>query len=101
MYFTSLNTLNYSQTPASQTSSATVISSVFIQLAFAFGVAITALLLEGIALMRGVEVGVAEMQTVFFILASIAAISLIPLLGFSKQVGDDVSGHVAKVKPSL
>lgn len=101
MYFTSLNTLNYSQMPAAQVSSATVIGSVFIQLAFAFGVAITALLLEGLSFARGVEVGVPEMQTVFFILSGVAALSLIPLLSFSKQVGDDVSGHVAKVKPSL
>ncbi|MFT6657918.1 DHA2 family efflux MFS transporter permease subunit [Maritalea sp.] len=97
MYFTSLNTLTFTQTTDEHTSSATVLSSVSIQLAFAFGVALTALLLEGLAFVRGVEVGVAEMQIVFFILAAITVVSLLPLFGLSKQVGDDVSGHVAKI----
>ena len=101
MYFTSLNTLTFTQTTPAHTASATVISSVSIQLAFALGVAITALLLEGIAFARGVEVGVAEMQIVFFILAGITVLSLLPLFALSKQVGDDVSGHVAKTQTPI
>jgi EmrB/QacA subfamily drug resistance transporter len=97
MYFTSLNTLTFTQTPQEDTGSATVISSVLIQLGFAFGVALTALLLEGIGLVRQVEVGIPEMQTVFFILAFVCALSLLPLIKLSKQVGDEVSGHKAKV----
>ncbi|MGJ8528349.1 DHA2 family efflux MFS transporter permease subunit [Maritalea sp.] len=96
MYFTSLNTLTFTQTPSDLSGSATVISSVSIQLAFAFGVAFAALLLEGLAFVRGVEVGVAEIQTTFLILAVLTFLSLIPLLGLSKQVGDEVSGHIGK-----
>lgn len=97
MYFTSLNTLTFTQTPQEDTGSATVISSVLIQLGFAFGVALTALLLESLGMVRQVEVGVPEMQTVFFILAFVCALSLLPLIKLSKQVGDEVSGHKAKV----
>ena len=96
MFYTSLNTLTYTQTPDEQSGSATVISSVSIQLAFALGVAFAALLLEVVALIRSVEVGVAEMQFVFFVLAAITIVAIFPILGLSKQVGDDVSGHKAK-----
>ncbi len=96
MFYTSLNTLTYTQTPDEQSGSATVISSVSIQLAFALGVAFAALLLEVVALIRNVEVGVAEMQFVFFVLAAITIVAIFPILGLSKQVGDDVSGHKAK-----
>ena len=96
MFYTSLNTLTYTQTPDEQSGSATVISSVSIQLAFALGVAFAALLLEVVALIRNVEVGVAEMQFVFFVLAAITIVAIFPILGLSKQVGDEVSGHKAK-----
>ncbi|MCF4098053.1 MFS transporter [Maritalea mediterranea] len=99
MFYTSLNTLTFSETPEHQSGSATVISSVSIQLAFALGVAFAALLLDVFSLINGTEVGVREMQLAFFVLAAITAMTMWPILGLSKQVGDDVSGHKAKVKP--
>jgi EmrB/QacA subfamily drug resistance transporter len=101
MYYTSLNTLTFAETPESQSGSATVISSVSIQLAFALGVAFAALLLDVFSMINGSEVGVREMQLAFFILAAITAMAMIPILGLSKQVGDDVAGHKAKAKPVL
>lgn len=96
MFYTSLNTLTYTKTPDEQSGSATVISSVSIQLGFALGVAFAALLLDAFAAMRGVEVGVTEMQMVFFVLAAITLAAIVPIFSLSKQVGDDVSGHVSK-----
>ena len=96
MFYTSLNTLTYTKTPDEQSGSATVISSVSIQLGFALGVAFAALLLDAFAAIRGVEVGVTEMQLVFFVLAAITLAAIFPIFGLSKQEGDDVSGHVTK-----
>ncbi len=73
-----------------------MISSVSIQLGFALGVAFAALLLDAFAAIRGVEVGVTEMQLVFFVLAAITLAAIFPIFGLSKQEGDDVSGHVTK-----
>lgn len=97
MYYTSLNTLTFTETPDHQSGSATVISSVSIQLAFALGVAFAALLLDVFSLINGAEVGVKEMQFSFFILAGITALAMLPILGLSKQVGDEVAGHRAKL----
>jgi len=93
MYFTSLNTLSFTETPSEQTSSATVISSVTIQLAFALGVAFAAIILELMAHFGTGEVGVREMQIAFFVMASISFFAIGPLLKYNRNVGDDVSGH--------
>jgi len=96
LQFTSLNTLCYADVPTEDLSSATSFVNVVQQLALSSGVAVAAMVLDGLRMAEGrTELIARDFSVAFVVIAVIAGISAVMFLRLRPDAGADVSGHRA------
>jgi len=96
LQFTSLNTLCYADVPTEDLSSATSFVNVVQQLALSSGVAVAAMVLDGLRMAEGrTELIARDFSVAFVVIAVIAGISAVMFLRLRADAGADVSGHRA------
>lgn len=95
-FFTSSNTLSYSDIEDSQASQATSIVSVAQQISLALGVATAAAILEIRALFSGSHLALEDFHIAFFAVAALCLTALPSLLNLPRNAGASVSGHGRK-----
>jgi hypothetical protein len=96
LQFTSLNTLAYAEIPHGAMSGASALQSMVQQIAFAFGIALGAVILSLSATARGAgpnAIAVVDFQIAFVVVALFTAASLPSLQTLAHDVGDEVSGY--------
>ncbi len=93
LFFTSLNSLTFSETPTDDIGPANAMLAVSQQLSSALGVALAATILELSAAARGTEVATADFRIALFAIAGICAFSVAPLFYLRANAGSEVSGH--------
>ena len=99
LQFTSLNTLAYAEIPHGGMSNASALQSMVQQIAFAFGIALGAVVLSLSATLRGVgpnAIGVVDFQIAFVVSALFTAAAIPSLRTLAQDVGDEVSGYSAR-----
>ena len=92
-FFTSSNTLSYSDIEDAQASQATSITSVAQQASLALGVACAASILEIRSLFSGSTLSLADFHVAFFVVAALSLTALPSLFALPRNAGDSVSGH--------
>lgn len=92
-FFTSSNTLSYSDIEDSQASQATAITSVAQQASLALGVAAAAAILEIRGLFSGTTLQLADFHVAFFVVAALSLTALPSLFALPRNAGETVSGH--------
>lgn len=100
MFFTSANTLVFAEIDDRDASQATAISAVTQQISIALGVAVAGLLLEAHMIATGEPIGLSAFSWAFFIVGTITATAVIPLLGLTGTAGQNVSGHMSRQERS-
>jgi MFS family permease len=96
LQFTSLNTLAFAEIPHGAMSNASALQSMLQQIAFAFGIALGAVILSLSAVVRGAgpgAIGVVDFEIAFVIAALFTAAALPSLRTLAHDVGDEVSGY--------
>jgi EmrB/QacA subfamily drug resistance transporter len=94
--FTSVNALAYAEIEAGVMSRATSFSSVVQQLSLSIGVAIGASVLQTLRWFRGGEIGIADFQWAFLIMALILLSAIGAFIGLPEGAGSDLArGSVA------
>lgn len=96
LQFTSLNTLAYAEIPHAAMSNASALQSMVQQIAFAFGIALGAVVLSLSATLRGAgpdAIGVVDFQIAFVVAALFTAAAIPSLRTLAHDVGDEVSGY--------
>jgi EmrB/QacA subfamily drug resistance transporter len=96
LQFTSLATLAFAEIPHGAMSGASALQSMVQQIAFAFGIAIGAVILSLSATVRGAgpdAIGVIDFQIDFVVAALFTAAALPSLRTLAHDVGDEVSGY--------
>jgi len=93
LFFTSLNSLTFSETKTEDIGPANAILAVSQQLSTALGVALAATILEVSAAARGSEVGATDFRLALFGIAVICAFAVVPLFYLRPNAGSEVSGH--------
>jgi MFS family permease len=99
LQFTALNTLAYAEIPHSAMSGASAFQTMLQQVAFAFGIALGAVVLTLSATLRGAgpgAIGVADFQVAFILAALFTAAAVPSLRTLAHDVGDEVSGYSAR-----
>jgi EmrB/QacA subfamily drug resistance transporter len=96
IFFTSSNTLVFAEIDDREASQATAIAAVSQQTSIALGVAIAGGVLEGVTWVSGRPLDASAFSTTFFIVAAMAALSVLPFLGLAPTAGSAVSGHGGK-----
>lgn len=99
LQFTSLNTLAYAEIPHGAMSNASALQSMVQQIAFAFGIALGAVILSLSATVRGAgpnAIGVIDFQIAFVVSALFTAAAIPSLRTLAHDVGNDVSGYSAR-----
>ena len=97
-FFTSSNTLSYSDIDDAEASQATSIASVAQQISLALGVAAAAAVLEIRALFSGSHLTLGDFHFAFFVVAALSLTALPSLFNLPKTAGSSVSGHRAKTE---
>ncbi|MDN5926984.1 MAG: MFS transporter [Hyphomicrobiales bacterium] len=98
IFFTSSNTLVFAEIDDREASQATAIAAVTQQTSIALGVAIAGGVLEQVAWFSGRPLNASDFSVTFFIVAAMAAFSVLPFLGLAPTAGSAVSGHGGKVR---
>ena len=93
LFFTSNNALIFAEIDDRQAAQATAIASVAQQISIALGVALAGMLLEAHHLITGEETGLPAFSMAFMVIAGIASLAIIPVLGLAGDAGVGVSGH--------
>jgi EmrB/QacA subfamily drug resistance transporter len=96
LQFTSLNTLAYAEIPHGSMSNASALQSMVQQIAFAFGIALGAVVLSVSASLRGAgpaSIQVVDFQVAFVVAALFTAAAMPSLKTLAHDVGDEVSGY--------
>jgi Na+/melibiose symporter-like transporter len=96
LQFTSLATLAFAEIPHGAMSSASALQSMIQQIAFAFGIALGAVVLGLSATVRGVgpnAIGVVDFQIAFVVAALFTAAAIPSLRTLAHDAGDEVSGY--------
>jgi MFS family permease len=96
IFFTSSNTLVFAEIDDGEASQATAIAAVSQQTSIALGVAIAGGVLEGVTWLSGRPLDASDFSATFFIVAAMAACSVLPFLGLAPTAGAAVSGHGGK-----
>jgi predicted MFS family arabinose efflux permease len=97
LQFTALNTLAFADISPAGMSDASALHALVQQIAFAFGIAIGAVILSLSATLRlgaGAPIGVADFQIAFLAATAMTVLAMPPLLRLANDAGDEVSGYV-------
>lgn len=94
LQFTSLNTLSYADIPRDELSLATSFVNVVQQLSLSAGVAVAALVLDGLRVAQGrTELIAEDFRVAFLVIGLLAALSTAMFLALRPDAGAEVSGH--------
>lgn len=95
LFMTGNNAMTFANISSDKVGQATALSTVFVHISFALGVALAGGVLEFV---RGhdAELTVADFHTAFFVTAAVSITAFIPFLFLRKDAGADVSGHHAQ-----
>ncbi len=94
LQFTSLNTLSYVDIPRDELSLATSFVNVVQQLSLSAGVAVAALVLDGLRVAQGrTELIAEDFRVAFLVIGLLAALSTAMFLALRPDAGAEVSGH--------
>lgn len=94
LQFTSLNTLSYADIPRDELSLATSFVNVVQQLSLSAGVAVAALVLDGLRVAQGrTELIAEDFRVAFLVIGLLAALSTAMFLALRPDTGAEVSGH--------
>jgi EmrB/QacA subfamily drug resistance transporter len=97
LQFTALSTLAFADVPQAAMSGASTVQSMMQQIAFAFGIALGAVILSLSAAARGAaSASVADFQVAFLISTLLIAASMPWLFRLAHDAGAEVSGHAAR-----
>ncbi len=96
LQFTALNTLAFADIPQSAMSGASTVQAMVQQIAFAFGIALGAVILSLSAAVRGsATVSAVDFQIAFLVSTLMTAASMPWLFGLAHDDGAEISGHAA------
>ena len=96
MQFTSFNTLAFADVPPARMSGATTLFSALGQMTAGVGVALGALVIHGVHVLRagaGEKLSVLDFRIAFLVMAIPAAMALLQVLRLPHDAGVEVSGH--------
>jgi EmrB/QacA subfamily drug resistance transporter len=96
LFFTGVNALAFAEVSDEDASQATAFSAVAQQTSIAMGVAVAGGILESALYFRGGELGVAEFQIAFALVAIIMALGVIPFMRIDRNAGEEASGRLAR-----
>jgi hypothetical protein len=94
-----LDTISYADMPQSAMSRASTAASVSKQLAIAMGIAYTALMLQGVEIIRGSSLtDVANFQVTFILIALPATVTVFMILRLAHNAGEEISGYKSVIQ---
>lgn len=98
-FFTGINVFGYADVSEADASQATAIAAVTQQISVALGVAVAGGILEATTQWRGVPLDLTNFHIAWFVVALLAATSVLAFLWLPPDAGANVSGHRAKSLP--